>query len=607
MLYSFKRRLIVFFVLLLVFSFGTMSLLLFHESRSMIRSYIESSAFEKMDEYSSFVNMALSHIYDLSSIVFNSDRTKTWDTALSDPALSAGEKMLANINMSQFLTQTTNSYSSVSSVTVYRQEGLWVSAYNQIAADTHFKNSQWYTDFMQRGIQWAPAHDDPVETSRSNPNQVVSLLMPIGTFEPTKARTMMKVNVSADFFLEPLNRIHLGEQGTIFLLDQNGQPILGQREYATHPEAAAQIAAIRNNPEKQGVIYLQNVRASSEVLVYTKLKLNNWILVGVVSEEDLFAKLNKLRNSMLMLAIVLLVLAISAATWLSHGITKPLSRLASAMRYVQKGDFAGAEQRIQPDTRVHDEVGYVTLTFRNMVSQLRYHIKTEFEHKLLRQQAEYKALLMQINPHFLFNTLELLSSLAMQKRTDDTVDVIHALGKMLRFSLRISDDVIALKEEVMYARYYISILKIRFGDKLQIELEEEGELDRLEVTKFILQPLIENAVKYSFAQQPEAKVFIRVQRDRDAVHLVVRDNGPGIAADMVEQLQAESANPQFADLLRSRSKQIGLRNVLGRCRLYYGARFAFQIDAEPGQGTCLALILPMPGGGLQDVSRTDCG
>ena len=102
-------------------------------------------------------------------------------------------------------------------------------------------------------------------------------------------------------------------------------------------------------------------------------------------------------------------------------------------------DFDGAENRIPADEKVRNEVSYVTTTFRNMVSRLRYHIKTEFELKLLKQQAEYKALLMQINPHFLFNTLELLSSLAMQQRTQDTVRVIEALGKMMRFSLKISN------------------------------------------------------------------------------------------------------------------------------------------------------------------------
>jgi two-component system sensor histidine kinase YesM len=606
MFYSLKNRLISIFVLLLVVSFGTMSFFLFDQSRSIIRTYIESSALEKMDEYASFIDMATTHIYDLASIVFNSDAVKEWDNALSDRSLTEGDKMLADIRLSQFLTKATNSYSTVSTVTLYRQEGLWVSTDNQVVADRSFLTQAWYQDFLRFGNHWVPAHQDPVETSRSERYQVVSLLMPIGTFEPSLSRIVMKVNISSDFFLEPLNRIHLGDNGTIFLLDQNGRPMLSQSQYDSNPEEVRMVEEIRANPQPQGVVYLKNGQGGTEIMVYKKLKKNNWLLVGFVPEKDLFAKLINLRASIIIVTTLLLICAILAATWLSYGITKPLSMLASAMRSVQKGDFASAEQRIPPEHRVRNEVGFVTSTFRNMVSRLRQLIKTEFELKLLRQQAEYKALLMQINPHFLFNTLELLSSLAMQRRTEDAVKVIESLGKMLRFSLKISDDLVPLAEELNYLRHYISILQIRFGERLIVSMEEEGDLGRLEIVKFILQPLVENAVKYSFLQQAVAKVSIRVRRDEGRLHLTVADNGPGMPDDMVQGLYAESRALQLDQILFSSSRQIGLRNVLARGRLYYGALFDFAIESAPGQGTAIRLILPAQEG-PHDVSRIDRG
>lgn len=598
MFYSLKNRLIVFFVILLSVSFGLMSYLFFTESRSIIRSYIESSAFEKMDEYGSFVNMALVQIYDVSSIVFNSSMIKSWDNALSDPALPAGEKMLANINLSQFLTQTTNNYSIVSSVTVYRQEGMWITADNQMMNDSSFKKEQWYDHFKTRGIQWVSAHKDPIELNRSKTFDVLSLLLPIGTFEPSQSRNMMKINVSSEFFLEPLNRIHLGEKGTIFLLDGQGESVLGQSEYNSHPEASKQMEAIRNSSQQSGVIYLKNESGAKDIMVYKKLKLNNWLLVGIVPEVDLYGKLYKLRTSLLIFGSLLLVGAIAAAIWLSHGISKPLSRLASGMRYVQMGDFDGAENRIPADEKVRNEVSYVTATFRNMVSRLRYHIKTEFELKLLKQQAEYKALLMQINPHFLFNTLELLNSLAMQQRTQDTVRVIEALGKMMRFSLKISNDLTPLEEELKYVRHYASILQIRFADRLYLSLEEDERLRQCVIPKFILQPLIENAVKYSFKEQAEAKVIVRVRRADQRLILTVADNGTGITLELYQQLRAESLTSHFDHILRTRSEQIGLRNVLARCQLYYGNLFEFEIIPGELEGTSISLILPIQGGTL---------
>ncbi|OMF36987.1 sensor histidine kinase [Paenibacillus sp. FSL H8-0548] len=592
MFYSLKSRLIAIFFLLFVLSFVTMSILLFNQSRSIIRSYIESSALEKMDEYGSYIDMVQIQIYDLASIVFNSEITSNWDMAASDAKASPGERNLAHYRMSQFLTQTTNSYSSVSSVAIYRQEGMWVSSGNQVVSDSSFLNEEWYQDFKKKDEYWIPAHTDASEIRNNNMHPVISMLMPIGSFEPSLTKSVMKVNVSADYFLEPLSRIHLGESGTIYLLDQLGEPMLSQTEYGLHQDMAKQVEDIRSGWRKQGVIYLNNEQGDKDILVYKKLSQTNWMLIGFVSEKDLYSQLFRLRSTIVIVAAVLLILSLLLATWLSHGITKPLSRLVLAMRHVQRGDFDLAESRLAPEKSVRNEVGFATETFRNMVTRLRQHIKTEFELKLLRQQAEYKALLMQINPHFLFNTLELMSSLAIQKRTDDTVEVIESLGKMMRFSLKISDDLIRLEEELVYVRYYMSILQIRFGERLDISLEEKGELGRLTTVKFIFQPLIENAVKYSFLHQTDAQVRIQVRHAEGRVHLIVSDNGPGMTPEQTKGLLEYSASAQLEHILASRNSQIGLGNVLSRCRLYYDSRFEVKIASTLGEGTCIELILP---------------
>ncbi|WYT58049.1 sensor histidine kinase [Paenibacillus sp. FSL K6-1217] len=602
-----KNRLIAFFVVLLVLSFGTMSLLLFSQSRSIIRSYIESSALEKMDEYGSFINMALQQSYDLSSLVYNSDITQKWDAQLTNPASTEGQKMLANITMSKFLTQTTNNYSIVSSVSIYREEGLRIGAENQVVTDTSFRQEAWYRNFIEHSNHWVPAHTDQAEIKGAKPYEVVSLLLPIGIFEPSLAKNVMKVNIKADFLLEPLNRIHLGESGTIFLLNEQGSPILSQEEYSAYPEAAKEVDRVRSGRTLQGVSYLENQQGASHILVYKKLPITNWLLVGFVSERDLYANLFKLQRSIIVFASIMLIAAFVLAYWISYGITKPLSRLVSAMRHVQKGDFAQAERLTPPERRIRSEVDYATDTFRNMVRQLRHLIRTEFEQKLLRQQAEYKALLMQMNPHFLFNTLELMSSLAIQQRTKETVTVIDSLGKMLRFSLRISEDLIPLREELRYVRYYMSILEIRFGPGLDLRLEEEGTLDDLEIVKFLLQPLIENAVKYSFIHQAHAKVRIIVRQDGERLVLSVADNGIGMDPELLRQLHHQDMRQQLEQLLQSRTHQIGLRNVLARCWLYYGDLFSFRIDSDQDKrGTSIELSLPLQRRN-EDVSRIDRG
>ncbi|MFP4974479.1 sensor histidine kinase [Paenibacillus sp. CN-4] len=606
MLYSLKSRLTVSFILLFLLSFVTLSVVLINESRQILRSNIETSAKEMMEEYALYLDMVHTQISDLASLVFNSEVTARWAETAGDPAIPAGEKMLSHIGMSRFLTRTTNSYTSVSGVTLYRQDGLWVGGDNLVMEDDTFKQEKWYADLLEHRKRWVPSHTDPVEVRQNNLHPVIGMVMPVGSFDIASARVLMKVNVKTEYFLKPLNRIRLGQTGGIFLLDEDGTPLLSEQSDPKHAHVLKALEPIRRAGQKGGVLDVRDAGGKPDIVIYKKLPKTNWLLVGVVQEKELYAELFRLRNSIMVIASLLLVLSLVLASVLSSSITKPLSRLVSAMRHVQRGDFSYAEMRIPPQETVRSEIGYVTGTFRNMVVRLRSHIQTEFELKLLRQQAEYKALLMQINPHFLFNTLELMSSLAMQKRTEDNVTVIEDLGRMMRYSLRISDDVVLLEEELGYVEHYLSILKIRFGSRLKIGLTREEGLERLTTIKFILQPLIENAVKYSLAAGTEARVSISARRADGRLHLSVTDNGPGIGEELKLSLMERLHSPNPDDVLAGRNGHIGLGNVLARCRLYYGE--LFQVAVEPGIGGGTRIVLSLPEQEEKThVPSDDCG
>ncbi|WP_339302809.1 histidine kinase [Paenibacillus sp. FSL R5-0519] len=593
MFFSLKNRLIAFIVVLFVLAFGTLSYLLFKESRTVIRSYIESSALEKMEEYGSYVDMVQMQIYDVASLVFNSDMGKNWDNAIGDPDLPEGEKMLANLAMSRFLTQATNSYTSISDVSIYRRNGLRIGSENQVAYDPVFVQESWYTNFYTLGERWLPAHTDQHERVRDHGNPVVSLLMPIGTFHHATAQNVMKVNVSESYFLEPLRRIHLAENSTIFLLGEQGNPILSQQVDTLGAVATAEIDRFRNSPLKSGVAYLTNQEGQRDILVFKKLGRTGWMLAGLAPEKEMYLSLHKLQSTIVVVTMVLILVSLLAAAWLSHGVTKPLTRLVLAMRQVQRGAFDQADSLLPPDKNVKSEISYVIFTFSYMISQLRQHIQNEFELKLLRQQAEYKALLIQINPHFMFNTLELVSSLAIQRRTEDTVQVIEDLGKMMRFSINTNDDLVPLTEELDYVQRYISVLQTRFGHKLNISITKEGTLNALVIIKFILQPLIENAVKYSFQHQTTAQVQIRINRLDDRLHIRVSDNGPGIPAEIIHKMHHPDASPSLESILLNEGWHIGLGNVIARCRLHYGALFTVHMKNDESSGACIELTLPV--------------
>jgi two-component system, sensor histidine kinase YesM len=599
MFFSLRNRLIAVFVFLLVISFCVMFLISYNKSSAILRSDSETAALEKMTAYTALINSTIGQIYDFSSIIYNSEITNEWSESVSDPNLSDGQKMLKNIQLSKFLTRTVNNYSIIATASIYRKDGLYVGLDNRIQQDPSFLEASWYKDFYESEQHWAPAGVDPFEPVRLKQHEAISFLIPIGTFSISQATAVMKVNVRAEYFKDPLSQVHLGTHGTIFLLSGEGEPLLGQPLSDFGEPMLNKLGEIRERGPREGVFYAKP-QGEDMIYVYKKLQFNDWMLVGAVSEKELLANLINLKSGILVATGTLLVFAVLAAVWISYSITKPLGGLVSAMRLVQRGEFAQAEQRIPERLKVNHEVGYVTATFRNMIVRLRAHLKSEFELKLRRQQAEYRALLMQINPHFLFNTLELLSSLVIQRRTEDAVDVIESLGKMLRFSLNAKSDLIPLRDEVTYTESFAAILNHRFTEQLDLTLENAVPDRPVHIVKFILQPLVENAVKYSQAKSDAAIVRIRIWEEEQRLLLQVADNGVGMEPDLVRQLNEEYQHSQLEQVLSTGGRQIGLRNILARCALYYGVGFAFSIQSAPGEGTTITLSLPI-GEGNADV------
>src|SRR5690606_14121281 len=154
---SLKFKLMVTFILLIVASFSVMAYFLFNSSKTIISSYIEESALEKMQEYATYVEMLQNQVYDSATLVYNSDMISQWDRVHSDPESTEGTKMLANIDLSEYLTQVQNSYTPLANITIYRQQqDLWISGENYIERNGNYKDEAWYVDIREKERYWSP-------------------------------------------------------------------------------------------------------------------------------------------------------------------------------------------------------------------------------------------------------------------------------------------------------------------------------------------------------------------------------------------------------------------------------------------------------------------
>ncbi|MCM3634537.1 MULTISPECIES: cache domain-containing sensor histidine kinase [Paenibacillus] len=590
---SLKFKLMVTFILLIVASFSVMAFILFHSSKTIISSYIEESALEKMQEYATYVEMLQNQVYDSASLVYNSDVIDIWDRAHTADNATDGSKMLANLELSEYLTQVTNSYTPLANMTIYRHPNLWISSENYISRSESFKGETWYVDLTKRERYWSPAGSDMVEMSRGNENAMVSMTMPLDTYKPELANSFLKINVSETYFLEPLERLHLGETGQIYLIDRHGQMLLPGQSQSMDEHQYAYFDELKTITSSEGRLFRTNTEGEKEMIVYKRLSKTKWMLVGIVSEKDLYSQLYNLRDTVIVIVSILLVVSIILTLVFSHSISRPLNSLVAAMRHLKRGDFVQAENRMANERSSTMEIAFVIEVFKSMISQLRQYISKEYQLTLLKQKADYKALVMQINPHFLFNTLEMISSLALQNRGKETSKMILTLGHMMRYSLKVSDDLVYLREELKYIHQYLDIIRVRYHDRSNIELTTHGPTDELLILKFMLQPIIENAVKFSSQHNDYIETAIDITRREHHLHIRISDNGPGFTADEKYQLMHRVMKQWQSQQYEDKDRHIGLHNVLLRSYAVYGDAFHYEIGVSRFGGAEVSLYVPI--------------
>jgi len=591
-MYSLRGRLTVTFIILLIIPFVIMVFVLTQMSNSEIGNSIEESTSQTMDQYVTFVNTLTNQVEDVANQVLSNDVTQQWIAGQMNLDLREDNKVLLDAELRKFLSSIALNHSYISSITLFDHKGMAVGISDQVFRDTSYLNSEWYTAFIAEERRWAPAHSDkyqPGFLQKKSVNSLIFNLVHLSTFQNIG---VLKVNVLSEDIQKPLEKIKFGETGRVYLLDSYGHPVLDQVVAEGMSSYKNVWTEIQNDKHSEGKM-LVNPKGERHLVLYRKLKSSNWVIVGEVPESELFEKMTRVQQTMLGVAGGLLILTICAAFGLSGSIARPLSKLVQSMKQVERGELAAAERQIFANMpRRRSEVGYVTKVFYSMVTRLRFLIETEFQANMRRKDAEYKALLMQINPHFLYNTLEAIGSLSVQGRSDEVVEVTESLGQMLRFSLRTDTDLVRLNEEMRYIKHYVSILRIRFGKRLDISISAEPELGNTSIVKFIFQPLVENAVKFSLENASTAIVRVSVRSEGRHLKIKITDNGTGMPQELIDEIYRQISQGEMSDVLGASGRRIGLRNVLARCYLFYGNELKVTIESSPEQGTAMTLSIP---------------
>ena len=378
-----------------------------------------------------------------------------------------------------------------------------------------------------------------------------------------------------------LDGVTLGNEGYIYLIDGNGEIIY-------HPRAQLIDSGLEheNNravSEYRDGIYQETFHGEERVITVKSVGYTGWKLIGVAPRQTV--SLNSLKTQLLVVFVAAFILFLMSLvnSYISSRITIPIRKLELSVNEIEKGNL-----NAKVDAEGSYEIRHLGQSVQNMAKQIQVLMADIVsEHEKKRKQ-EFDTLQSQINPHFLYNTLDIIVWMIENEKPDQAVKAVTALARFFRISLSRGKSIITVKDELEHVRNYLMIQHMRFKNRFSYTIEAEDEVLELASLKLMLQPLVENAIYHGMEfMDGDGEIFISAWKEGEDLYLKVSDNGLGMTEEQVSRLFSDTPHTGS-----SRGSGIGVKNVNERIRLYFGSEYGLSIESEPDEGTVVTIHLP---------------
>ncbi|WP_127534580.1 cache domain-containing sensor histidine kinase [Paenibacillus kobensis] len=378
--------------------------------------------------------------------------------------------------------------------------------------------------------------------------------------------------------------------GESFIVDENGGIIYASdkdrsaKQIASHPQLLHQ--------DGGGGSFYAAVDGVNQLVLYTTSPNTRWKLFVLIPEREMKKDSIRIRNVTWAATFVTIALALLLSILMSFAITKPLRKMMRLMRTVQEGDF-----KVQFPVKHRDEIGQLGSQFNRMIVRIDQLIKDIYEMEKKKNAAEMYALQNQINPHFMYNTLETIRMVAELNDDEAAADMLSVFGKLLRYSIGDIKGKSVIRAELEHVRNYVEMLNYRYPSRFDLRIDAEAQYLEAPTLKLLLQPIVENAIYHGLDDRKAVmRIDIRIDQSDQQMLVHVIDDGLGMPQETRERLNLSFAG---VDVSKSSSPSsrggIGLRNVCERIKLHYGHRYGMKVMEGQEGGTEVVLMLPLPG------------
>lgn len=503
-----------------------------------------------------------------------------YDRTLTDHAL----KVLKNSEYSR---------NDISNITVSLDNGIIIDSLRErnYYPAINIKDEYWYSSVPGNGMVMLVSRTLKLKDKEL---PVISLVRRLYNPHTLKPIGMLIIDINFKRIEEISQMVTLGENGYFFILDSEGH-------YVYHPNYLKlgnkvefkELANLKS--EKSGSVLIDENR--KELVSYSLSPKLGWSFFTAAPYEDLRVGIQQIRTAITWTIFISLVFAYLVGFYsISKSIVRPIHRLRSFMKEVEIGHLNG---RVKVES--NDEIGQLTTGFNNTVERLSNLLEEVYVSKLKeaemiinKTETELKMLQSQINPHFLYNSLETIRGMALEEGRENIANISSSLGKLLRYNLRNSLPTVSLREEIKFCEMYLQIQMFRFEERFEYLFDIPDAVMDFEVVKFSLQPIVENCFMHSIGESSEKiKITISAQLLPDSsFEIRITDTGVGIQEEVLKEL-TEKLKENSTSL---GGQHIGIMNVHQRIRYLYGSEYGITINSTRGIETKVTIHLPIVDG-----------
>lgn len=568
-----KGRLTIYLLLFSVVPLITVSIFLYYQASSVIRMQAEKYAETVLSQSTSSINQLMDNVVNASVKMVTDPNVQNDDL----PDLAPLDRNVRYRTIQNLMTNVMMSQPEISSIYLCLNNGDILSAGPlEVENRSSCRSNNSYKSAIDNNLMpiWIGMHENEFDEGTVSRNRyVMTLARTIYSFDTYKALGVLLINISDDTIKNSFQSGFDGEQGVFYVTDsqKNAIYVNDPSRYGTKLEEPY-LDSVLGERNQGGFTWKGNSGLKYISFVYSTK--SDWIYVAELPINYITRNSTLIFKAMVLIVTLCVILSILLAYILARKFTNPIKNLLSSIRRVKDGQL---NETIQSKRK--DEIGVLTQSYNTMIQEIRELLVRLDSENMMKRRAELDALQAQITPHFLYNSLNSIKSMARLNGQDLIYRSTTSLIGLLQLSISKNTVFIPISEELEMVKHYMELQDIRYPNRIKALFEIENELLSCQTVKLVLQPFVENAIKHGLDLKEKGGIIVvRIFREGTDILMQVEDNGKGMEESALSLLLAERAGQD--DWFRFGG--IGIRNVDERIKLHYGEGYGVTFQSVPG-------------------------